>query len=590
MACLTIREGIQAHFLKTRLDELLTGVPCSFHLDLTKAGKVTVPLHWEKDVLHGIALRLGGANGDSMLRPITALRRYHANIGTVRVLESDGRELYRGTLGVQVSLFTSNTMSSVFLGWIPAPLDTRQNELNLEVEVVHPLQETGERTLLTGQYQVCPRRIQLPIFLRTILAVISGVLACLCFASAWHHFQVARAIRRRPVGEKILMVYSQWPMWSETFLRQDLTLLRKQNLSIHAVALFPGNCQPQKDWPKVTVLSPQAEQGKETGKTCFPMAWIPRGWRAVWSLWRHRSLLRQLVGICRQEGIAHIHAEFADLAALLAVKTAERTGCSYSIGVHAWDVHCCKYPSDLLYRHASLVIACNQAALSAVREQYPKVEPRLHLIPHGVDLKVFSFGHRQPQELRILFAGRLIPKKGLPLLLEALAQLVDNLGVQATLIVAGDGPMAKAWQELARRLNVENSVQWRGCLSQEQVKEEMALASCLCIPSIVDGGGDRDGLPNVLVEAMALGLPVVGTQAGSLPDLLTMETGWPLSAPTPELLAEAIVDAVSQSEESSRRAINARRQLEYRFDSCKLAVQRAKLLRKAMSANPWELQ
>ncbi|MBQ6472006.1 MAG: glycosyltransferase family 4 protein [Victivallales bacterium] len=592
LASLAIRKSCQVHRLTTLLEMLQTEAACSFHLDLTQAGKTTAPLHWEKGVLHGVALRIGHLNGDTQLRPMTALHRFHAEIGALRVLESSGRELHRGNLGVQVSRFTNLTMSPVSLGWIPAELDTTKKELTLEIEVVHPLEDSGERLLLTGKYEVCPQKIQLPICLLTLLASLWGVLACLCLASAWHHFQVVLVIRRRPGGEKILMLYSHWPMWSETFLRQDLTQLQNLNLSIHAVALFPGNCQTQKGWPEVTVLSPKAKPSPENdvGMKHSPVDWMPRSWRAIGSLLRHRRLLKELVAICRKEGIAHIHAEFADLAALLAVKAAERTGCSYSIGVHAWDVFRCKYPANLLYRHASLVIACNQAALAAVKGQCPEVEPRLHLIPHGVDLKAFPFGHRQPKELRILFAGRLIPKKGLPLLLEALAQLVNHQERQATLIVAGDGPMADDCQSLAKQLNVDSCVQWRGRLSQEQVREEMALASCLCLPSVVDGDGDRDGLPNVLVEAMALGLPVVGTRAGSLPDLLTMETGWPLHTPTPELLADAILDAVSQPEEAARRALNAHRQLEYRFDSRKLVAQRAKLLKQAVSSNPWELQ
>jgi len=590
LAYLTVRVGIRAHRLKTRQDMLLNEPACSLHLDLTKKGKVTAPLHWEQGVLHGIGLWIGIPGGMSKMRPITALRCFHADIGKIRVLEYSGRELYQGTLGVQVSHFTDDTLSPVALGWLPENLDTQETDLILEIEVVTPLKEMNEWTQLTGKCELCPSRSQMPILLSNVFLSVLVVLLCIFFASAWHHFQVVLAIRRRPKGEKILLVYAHWPMWSETFLRQDLMLLQEQKLSIHAVALFPGNCEPQKGWPEVTVLSPQSARGKTANAVSsrISAAWLPRSWRALWSLLRHRRLLNQLVDICRKEGIAHIHAEFADLAALLAVKAAERVGCSYSLGVHAWDVYRCKYPASLLYRHVALVIACNQAAMSSVKEQCPKVEPRLHLVPHGVDLKSLAFGHRQPQELRILFAGRLVPKKGMPLLLEALAYLVNNQGRQATLVVAGEGPMAGDWQEFAQRLGVASCVQWRGLLSQEQVLAEMGAASCLCVPSVVDEAGDQDGLPNVLVEAMAVGLPVVGTQAGSLPDLLTMETGWSLPKPTPALLADAILDAVSQPEEAARRALNARRQLEYRFDARKLAVQRAKLLKQALTSNPWE--
>ncbi|MBR0457754.1 MAG: glycosyltransferase [Victivallales bacterium] len=475
------------------------------------------------------------------------------------------------------------------IAWLPN-LDPSLHgkQLQLELDVTNPFPPGSfPPCLVIGKYELCLMSIW-GLNARKFWVVIMLLLACVFFATAWHHLSVVRRLRKKRCGDGILFLYTNWPVWSETFLRQDLQLLLDLKLPIHAVALFGGDCEPDPSWPAVEVLEPKRKSnGGKPGLTGKLVSFLPKELRAIGSLWRHQSLLRKVIRICRERKIGHIHAEFADLAALIASKASGVVNCSYSIGVHAADVHLCKYPPQSLFPHAAFVTACNLAVEHAVKKLYPPVAERVHMVPHGILLEEWPFGHTFPEKPSVLFVGRLVPKKGLSFLLEAMSHLVNNQMKEISLVVVGEGPLEQDMRALAEKLHLEKVVRWTGRLSHEEVRAEMQNATCLCVPSIVDRDGNQDGLPNVVTEAIALGLPVVGTQVGSLSDLLTLETGWPVAKRIPELLADAILDVASQPEERQRRSLNARHQLEYRYHARQLALLRAKLLRDARFFTPW---
>ena len=173
----------------------------------------------------------------------------------------------------------------------------------------------------------------------------------------------------------IAFLYSSFPKWSETFLRQDLALLLEQGLPIHALSLFSGDCEPQADWPKAEVLQitkvPSVSVQPSSSKR---INFIPKQLRTWISLWKHRKLLDALTERLKQLDIKHIHAEFADLPALLAAKAAKRLNISYSVGIHAFDVHCAKYPAATIFGDARFITACNQAAADALVAANPSLK------------------------------------------------------------------------------------------------------------------------------------------------------------------------------------------------------------------------
>ena len=298
------------------------------------------------------------------------------------------------------------------------------------------------------------------------------------------------------------------------------------------------------------------------------------------SRWKHRALRRQLRNLVQEQGVTHIHAEFADITALLACETAHRMNIPFSVGIHAADIHLAKYPMLTLFRGVSFVLACNQAVSDALAEQLPGIQEKIHLIPHGVDLRFWQYRPALPATKKLLFVGRLVPKKGLALLLKALTELPEEI----SLTIVGDGPMSTEWKALAQSLGVASRVRWMGVLPREGVREQMEQARALVMPSIVDAEGNRDGIPNVVTEAMAMGLPVIGTQVGGLPEVLTEDTGWITRQENPTVLANAISLCLGQPAQTEQRRAKARLFIEQNFDAKRLAKQRASVFRRSRTS------
>ena len=136
-------------------------------------------------------------------------------------------------------------------------------------------------------------------------------------------------------------------------------------------------------------------------------------------------------------------------------------------------------------------------------------------------------------------------------------------------------------RSLAHELGIEERITWLGHLSHGALRHAFAGATCLCLPS-VEGRDGFDGVPNVMLEAMASGLPVVGFQSGGLCEVLTEETGWPVVDCSASALHAALQNMASNPEALEERRRNARRFIEENYDSTAQAAKRASLFRKAL--------
>lgn len=144
---------------------------------------------------------------------------------------------------------------------------------------------------------------------------------------------------------------------------------------------------------------------------------------------------------------------------------------------------------------------------------YERIAEKVHVNYRGLDLGEFPYRPDQRSSARILAVGRLSPEKGYDDLLRAVAEL-RNRGVSVELELVGEGPERKALTELAKRLRIQENVTFRGWLLSEDVREAMCQATVLAQPSTIEG------LPTVVEEAMAVGIPVVGSRVGGIPELL----------------------------------------------------------------------
>jgi len=285
--------------------------------------------------------------------------------------------------------------------------------------------------------------------------------------------------------------------------------------------------------------------------------------------------------------VRHLHAHYAHAATTVAWLASLITGLPFSFTGHARDIYCESLnPAGLLprkLRAARFAVTCTEANRRWLLRLAPQAQ--VHRIYHGVNADFTSLlataagRTAQPGPLRILGVGRLVPKKGFDVLVEAVAVLVRR-GVKVELVLAGaDGAHAT---ELRRRIaahRLEALVRLPGVLDQRCLYEEYRRSTVFCLPCRVLDDGDRDGIPNVLVEAMAAGLPVIATPVSGIPELVVHEENGLLVPPdNVEALAAALLRLHRDPRLAEALGQTGRLAVLERFDGDRLAATLAGLL------------
>lgn len=272
--------------------------------------------------------------------------------------------------------------------------------------------------------------------------------------------------------------------------------------------------------------------------------------------------------------VTRLHAHFLHAPASVARYAAIMREIPFSLSAHAKDVWIT--PSwDLAakLRSAAWVTACNAAAAERLRALCP--ETPVELLYHGLDPARFPPpGARRPRRtgadpaepLRILAVARAVEKKGLDTLLDALALL--PAGLHWRLVHIGAGAGLPALRRRARRLGLDGRIDWRGAQPQEAVLAALRQADLFALPSRVARNGDRDGLPNVLMEAQSQRLPVVAGRVAGIPELVRDgETGLLVAPGDPAALAGAIERLAGDPALRARLGMAAAARLRAKFDS-----------------------
>jgi glycosyltransferase involved in cell wall biosynthesis len=273
----------------------------------------------------------------------------------------------------------------------------------------------------------------------------------------------------------------------------------------------------------------------------------------------------------RADGVTHLHAGFVHFPGSVAWIVHRITGLPFSLATHARDVYLGS-PRRLLRRklaEAEVVFTCSRYNLPNLEAlAAPRRIRRLRHVYHGTDLERFRYepaGACDPP--LILAVGRLVEKKGLDHLVTACGLLRDRGRRFRCRIVAGS---RDRWDELAaqiRRLGLESLVTLEGPLEQQAVHACYRAASLLALPCVIADDGDRDGIPNVLVEAAAVGVPIVTTAVSGIPELVQDgRTGLIVPPRDPAALAAAMERLLGSSELRQRLREHARARVEELFD------------------------
>jgi len=368
---------------------------------------------------------------------------------------------------------------------------------------------------------------------------------------------------------KIAYLINQYPKVSHTFIRREILALERQGFEIQRIALrgWDADLVDPEDRREQTRTRYVLREGVST------LAWamlrtlltapvrffsalglaMRMGWRAERPLPYHLAYLAEacrLLPWLRSFGATHVHAHFGTNSAEVAMLANALGGPPYSVTVHGpveFDM-----PKFIgigeKVRRASFVVAVSSFGRSQLyrwvdQAQWSKIKVvhcGLESAFHEVESKSNATGRR------LVCVGRLCEPKGQLLLVEAVARLVLK-GIELELVLAGDGEIRPKIEELIDRHGLRSRVRITGWISSHQVREEILAARALVLPSFAEG------LPVVIMEAMALRRPVLTTYVAGIPELIQAgKHGWLFPAGDVDELVAAMTDCLSRSDQELR--------------------------------------
>ena len=380
-------------------------------------------------------------------------------------------------------------------------------------------------------------------------------------------------------------VVSTWPRLSQTFVLTEIVALERSGVPLRIFSVKDPSGEPvhakvAQVRAEVTYLSFRGSWRRIVRANAYLALELP--WRYVRALmhaiaYGRVGVVRRffqaayLAYLLRREPVEHLHAHFATAPTLLAMFASELTGIPYTFTAHARDIYV-DTQRKLLRRQieqARAVVTVSQYNREYLKEQIcPSSSGKVHCIYNGLDLA--DFGFQLPRTVDpglpvILSVARLIPKKGLEDLIEAAAILMQ-LGRAFRVEIIGNGPLRNDLENRVKQLGLSECVEFRGPQPQESVSSAYQRASIFALPCVVTEDGDRDGIPTVVLEAMASGVPVVSTPISGIPELIESSRDGLLVPPnSPLLLAEALDRLLDDSQLRDRLAQAARAKIESRF-------------------------
>ncbi|WP_136685137.1 glycosyltransferase family 4 protein [Falsirhodobacter xinxiangensis] len=267
---------------------------------------------------------------------------------------------------------------------------------------------------------------------------------------------------------------------------------------------------------------------------------------------------------CRDRGVTHLHAHFGTVASTVARIAARLAGITWSMTLHAKDIFM-DYAENrnlaLKIADAGAVVTVSDFNRSYLADRFGRDVTRIY---NGMDLAGFQWQAPREDATEIVAVGRLVEKKGFHILIEAL-RILQSEGCTPPTRIIGGGEMQA---ELAAQIEASglDHVTLAGPMPQSDVIAAMRGAAMLACPCIVGDDGNRDGMPTVLLEAMALGCPVVATPVTGIPELVDGTTGLLAGEGDAASLAESIARLLKDPALRDRQSRAARARIEADYD------------------------
>ncbi|MEW6129109.1 MAG: glycosyltransferase family 4 protein [Acidobacteriota bacterium] len=295
--------------------------------------------------------------------------------------------------------------------------------------------------------------------------------------------------------------------------------------------------------------------------------------------------------LLRSNEAVHLHAHFCHGATTVTWLASIITGIQFSFTAHAKDIYCDTLnPAGLLKRKmdaAKFVVTCTDANREYLQ---PLSSTKVHCIYHGLNadftrlLQATTENPSKNGRIRLLSVGRLVRKKGFDTLIDA-CNILNQRGVDFETLIIGQPDEQES--ELKNRIanySLSHRIRLVEAMTQKQLFDEYRKATTFCLPCRVLENGDRDGIPNVLVEAMACGLPIITTGISGIPEIVHHGVnGWLIPPDNPEALAEALLHLSFDKPLAQAVALGAQQTVHQRFDGDRFAAHLAGIFKEAIA-------
>ena len=378
---------------------------------------------------------------------------------------------------------------------------------------------------------------------------------------------------------RIGYVVKRYPRFSETFIVNEVLAHERAGWNIHIFSLLPPcDAHFQENISRVrapvTYLPAEKPKGSILWRSLRDS--LQRFAQANDALARAESVtaqeVNQSIALARHVGelrIEHLHAHFVTSAATVARLASQIAGTRYTLTAHAKDIfHADVKKSELGEKIADscAVVTVSDFNVNHLKSQFSQHAAKISRVYNGLNLRDFPFNASQDRRPCIVAVGRLVEKKGFADLIEACALLAKR-GQKFTCHIVGDGPLRSQLERQIADHDILDVVQLVGAVPQHEVIQLVQQAALLAAPCVTAVDGDRDGLPTVVLEAMAVGTTCVGTDVTGLPEVLRDgETGLVAPPGNTSVLAAKISKLLETREIRNHIAANARALIERHFD------------------------
>jgi colanic acid/amylovoran biosynthesis glycosyltransferase len=405
----------------------------------------------------------------------------------------------------------------------------------------------------------------------------------------------------------IAYITQSFPSLTTTFIYREVLALRNVGFNIVTFAIWK---------PNVNKLSAESKALVNSSFYVFPMSWLKFFAAHLYFFFtrpvkylstfffvvtrkgeslanRRRTFFHFFEAIylaldAKRQGVRHIHAHFAVNAATLALIISRMLDISFSFTAHNTFFTDRVILKEKL-KAAKFILAISEHSRDFLLRFLPaeNLGDKFHIVHCGVSPDDFRPpAHRAKNERPFIFSlSQLVERKGFPVLLEA-CKILSQRGYDFQCLIAGDGPQRPLLERLVAEYQITDRVQLIGAIFQEQLADYLTGADIFVLPCLTASNGDRDGIPVVLMEAMAMEIPTISTYVSGIPELIEDgQSGLLVGEKDAAALADAVQRLLEDETLRQRLGKGGRQKIVHEFNIHRNAAQLADLFGKLLDAD-----